>query len=884
MRTGRRWWSRLLGLLGAGRADEDMAAEFESHVAMLADELRRSGMSEEQALRAAQLRFGNLESAKESYRDQRGLPGVESFFQDARFAVRSFAKRPGFTLIAVLSLGLGIGVTTTIYTWLKAVYFNPLPGVRDARNLVTINAAYKEREGYSNSYEDFVYIRDHAGLFDGIFAHEMVSHALSDGTSAEMTNGGIVSANYFDVLGTPLALGRGFRPDEDEVLDRNPVVVLSYDLWQRRFGGRSDVIGRRVQLNRVPFTVVGVSAPGFGGVYGGLRQDYWIPMHMARALDPAHVDTLSKGSWMQVMGRPKRGVATEAIQSRLDVLSAQMRQSFRKGDPDYRAEVYPLHRSQRGLHSGLFDMVRVLAIAVSILLLLACLNVANLLLARAGERTREISVRLSLGAPRIRIVRQLLTESILLALAGGVGGLVLAFWSRGLPSYLSFPGIELVLNTSFDWTVFAFLFGLSLATAVFFGLVPALETTRVRLTDSLKEGGGQVTAGRRRSWLRRVLVIAEVSLSTTALAAAALFGAYLQQVTHAERGFRSENLLTAGVDLFAAGVPEERGRVIYRQAAENLSATPGIESAAWTSFLPLSGFGGGNFRPLDVPGYAVEAGHHLSVTVDTVSAGYLRTLGIPLEKGREFEWSDDSRSAPVVLVNHAFAERYLPKQEPVGAQVKIGETWRRIVGVHRDYLYRQPGAADPAVFLPVLQDYAPDLNIVVRTKIEPSFAAAPLRQVLRQADPNIPVFRIMTEDAILGYRFSDAAISTAVLSVFGTFACILAAIGLYGVLATFVNQRSREFGVRTAMGATPNDLRRLVLGQSTRLTLIGLAIGIVLSIGVSRLLESQLYGMKPDHFIYLWAALGIGVVAVLSTVYPVRRVARLDPMTALRCE
>ncbi len=562
-----------------------------------------------------------------------------------------------------------------------------------------------------------------------------------------------------------------------------------------------------------------------------------------------------------------------------------MRQSFRKGDPDYRAQVYPLHRSQRGLHSGLFDMVRVLAVAVSILLVLACLNVANLLLARAGERTREISVRLSLGAPRIRIVRQLLTESVLLALAGGLGGLVLAFWSRSLPSYLSFPGIELVLNTSFDWTVFAFLFGLSLLTAMLFGLVPALETTRVRLTDSLKEGGGQVTAGRRRAWLRRILVISEVSLSTTALAAAALFGAYLQQETRAERGFRSENLLTAGVDLFAAGVPEQRGRQIYRQTAENLRGTPGIESAAWTSFLPMSGFGGGNFRPLEVRGVPVESGKHLSVTVDTVSAGYLHTLGIPLEKGREFEWSDDSRSAPVILVNHAFAERYLAKQEPVGAQVKIGDTWRTIVGVHRDYLYRHPGESpDPAVFLPLLQDYAPDLNIVVRTRMEPSFAAAPLRQVLRQADPNIPVFRVMTEDAILGYRFSDAAISTAVLAVFGAFACILAAIGLYGVLAAFVSQRSREFGVRTAMGATPNDLRGLVLGQSTRLTLIGLSIGILLSIGVSRLLESQLYGMKPDHLVYLWAALGTGLTALLSTIHPVRRAARLDPMTALRCE
>ena len=388
------------------------------------------------------------------------MPSIDSFVQDVRFAVRSFAKRPGFTAVAVLSLGLGIGVTTTIFTWLKAVYFNPLPGVQDARHLVSINAAYKDRNGFSNSYQDFLYIRDHASLFDGIFAHEMLDASLSDGKSAEMTTGGIVSANYFDVSGAQVALGRGFRADEDEVLDRNPVIVLAEGVWQRRFGSDPGVIGRQVRLNRIPFTVIGVAAPGFAGVYGGLRQDFWVPMHMARALDPAREDRLANGSWMQIMARPKAGVTVPAIQSRLDVLSPQIRAAHRNKDSDYRAEVYPLHRSQRGVHAGLFDMVRVLAVAVTIILLLACLNVANLLIARATDRSREMGVRLSLGAARGRIVRQLLTESVLLGLAGGVAGLLLAFWSRSLPAYLSVPGMDIVLNTSLDWTVFTFLFAI----------------------------------------------------------------------------------------------------------------------------------------------------------------------------------------------------------------------------------------------------------------------------------------------------------------------------------------------------------------------------------------------------------------------------------------
>ena len=327
-------------------------------------------------------------------------------------------------------------------------------------------------------------------------------------------------------------------------------------------------------MNRIPCTVIGVAAPGFGGVYGGLRQDFWIPMHMARALDPAHNDRLSQGSWMQIMARPRPGVTLDAIQSRLDVLSLQMRAAYREKDPGYRAEVFPLHRAQRGIHSGLFGMVMVLAAAVAILLLLACLNVANLLIARGAERAREISVRLSLGATRGRIVRQLLTESILLGLAGGAGGLLLAFWSRSLPSYLSFPGSELVLNVSLDWRVFVFLFAVSLASAMLFGLLPALDASRTEFVDALKEGAGQLTAGRRRAWLRNALVAGQVALSTAALAGAALFAGHLARLAHIDRGFVTENLLTGDIDLFAAGFDEPQGRVFYREAIDRLSALP----------------------------------------------------------------------------------------------------------------------------------------------------------------------------------------------------------------------------------------------------------------------------------------------------------------------
>ena len=822
--------------------------------------------------------------------DDRGIgvrmvPG-ERLLQDVRFALRSFTRRPGWVLIAVLSLGLGIGVNATIFDWLKAVYFNPLPGVRDARSLVTINAAYRDADGYSNSYPDFLYIRDHSNLFGGLFAHEMEIAALSDGRLAEMTVGGIVSGDYFEVLGARTVMGRVFRPEEDEVADRNPVIVLGYSLWQRRFAGDAAIVGRQVELNRTPFTVIGVATPGFLGVYGGIRQDFWVPLHMARAFDPERQDRLMRGSWLQIMGRPKAGVSLAAIQANLDVLSAQMRASHHKSDPDYRAQVYALHRAQRGFHSSLFEMVRVLAMAVGIVLLLACLNVANLLIARASDRSREISIRLSLGASRGRIVRQLFTESLLLAAMGGAIGLWIAFWSRSLPGLLSGGDIVLYLNTDIDWTVMAFLFAVSVAAATVFGLLPALETVRVNLVDALKEGAGSLTSSRRRNLWRSSLVVGQVALSMAALVGAALFAQYLLRLVKADRGFRSENLLTAETDLFAGGLDESRGRIFYRAAIERLSAMPQVESAAWTTFLPMSGSGGGNRRAAEVQGYAPPDAKPLSVVVDAVSPGFLRTLGIPLVRGREFEWTDDSTAAPVLMVNEKFVDEYLKGRDPIGVAVRIGKDWRTIAGVHRNYVYRHPSSpVRPTVFLPLAQDYDAHAIIVVRAKTDPWLMAGPLRQMIRDFDHNLPVTRVVTMEQNVAQQFVETKIATGTLLIFGIIASTLAAIGLYGVLATFVNQRRREFGVRTALGATAGELRRLVLFRSVRLTLIGLAIGLMLSMAFAQLLQSSLEGAGGfSLFIYAIAVLGIAIIAGVSTYIPARSASRLDPMTALRYE
>ncbi len=811
---------------------------------------------------------------------------MNTILQDLRFAARSFARRPSFLITAVFSLGLGIGLNATVFTWFKAVYLNPLPGVTSARDLATINAAFKDGDGYSNSYADFVYFRDHSKLFNGLFAHEMLMLALSDGRSAELTTGGIASANYFDVLGTAMTLGRGFRADEDQVLDRNPVIVLSHSLWERRFSSDPNIIGRQVELNRTPLTVIGIAPTGFIGVYGGIRQDFWVPMHMARALDPNRRDVLSTGSWLQIMGRPKPGVQIATIQAELDVLASQIRASYRKDQPDYRAGVFPLHRAQRGFHSGLFEMVRILGVAVGMILLLSCLNVANLLIARATDRSREMSVRLSVGASRGRILRQLLTESVLLALLGGAVGLAIAFATRSAPQLLSPGTLELYLNLHMDWTVIAFLFAISLVAAAFFGIMPAIETTKVNLVSALKEGAGSVTAGRRRNVWRSSLVVGQVALSMTALVGAALFAQHLFQVVNADRGFQSQNLLTAQTDLYAAGIDEARGRVFYRGMIDQLQALPQVQSAAWTSFLPMSGSGGGNRRAVEVQGYVSSNGKPLSVTVDRISPGYLKTLGIPMVKGREFEWSDEKTTVPVLLVNEKFVDEYLKGRDPIGAAVRVGGVSRIIAGVHRNYIYRSPTQPQrPTILLPYAQDYSSGGIVVVRTKTDPSLVAIPLRQAVLAFDRNIPVSAMMTMEQNVGYRFAETRVTTGVLAVFGLLALTLAAIGLYGVLATFVNQRRREFGVRSALGATPGELRSLVFMESARLTMIGLGIGLALSIGFAQVLRSMLEGLNSFHpLVYTAGAVGVLVMALVSTWVPSRAAARMDPVNALRCE
>ena len=886
MKRLRLFWNRLAGTLFHARREGELTSEIENHLAWQTEDNIRAGMSPEQARRAALLKFGGLESVREEYRDQRGIPQIETFLQDLRFALRSFAKRPGFFAVIVLSLAFGIGLNTTIFTWLKAVYLNPLPAVADARQLVTINRAYSFGDGYSDSYPDFQYIRDHTHLFSGIFAHELLMLAVSDGKSAQMAAGGIVSGNYFDVLGAKAEVGRTFQPEEDQVLDRNPVVVLSDRLWRNRFGADPNIGGKQIQLGGIPFTVIGVAPPDFVGVYGGIRQDFWIPLHMARALDSAHKDTLSNGSLaLQIMGRPTPGTSVSAIQSELGVFAAQLRTSNHKDDKVFRLLAYPLHQAQRGFHSALFEVVRIIGAVLAILLLLACLNAANLLLGRATERSRETSIRISLGAGRGRIVRQLLTESFVIATFASLAGLLTVFASRPLLNLLTPPDMELYLNLGIDWRVVCFLCATAALTSLIFGLWPALETTKVNVADSLKEGSGNITAGRRRNVLRKSLVIGQVALAMTALFGAALFALNFRSKINVDRGFDSKNILTTRTDLFAAGINETRGRIFYQECAQRLDALSGVQSAAWTTFLPMSVTGGGNRRGAEVRGYAPPDGKSLSIVVDTISPDYLKTLGIPLVQGREFAWSDTPNSAPVLIVNQQFVTQYLHGRDPLGVQVRVGDVWRSIVGINKNYVYGDPKTQKPTILLPITQGYTTSAILVLRTKAEPLQMASDVRREIMAFDRNIPVGTFITMEENVASHFALDKLGSLAMMIFALVASMLAAIGIYAVLAAYINQRRREFAIRIALGALPGDVRKQVLWQSARMALIGSGIGMLLSVALGKMIESELFNLSPfDLRLSVATAVAMSVIAIVSTIVPAHKASNMDTVGALRSE
>jgi len=804
---------------------------------------------------------------------------------DLRYSVRMLVKNPGVTAAAVLSLALGIGANATIFTWVKSVLLNPLPAVPEPERMYVLAASARDGDSRSFSYPNFRDIRHEATTFEPI-AQEDVVLSISDGGQADRAFAMLVSGNYFDVVGTRPMLGRTFLKSEDQTPGGAPVLVISYAFWQRRFGGNASVVGRSVKVNDHPYTIVGVMPNDFLGTAFGLAVDAWVPMMQQPELQQAGNRLEARGNgWAQALLRLKDGASLVAARTELETIRARLEKEYSMNE-GLRLAIVPVSQAPWGAPFALRPVLLVLAGVVVTVLLIACANVANLLLAKAVGRRREIAVRLSLGAGRARVVRQLLVESVLLALLGGVAGLFVAWWSAGL--LMAFvPPVDIPINLGLrvDMSVLVFTAAASLVTGLVFGLAPALQATSHGLTQALREESGRTSSGAMRQRLRHGLVVAQVALCLILLVGAGLFLQSLRRAQVLRPGFDPTNVVMASFDIFPAGYNEESGLVFQRRVLERMRAIPGVQAATLARTVPL-GFSGNSSTSLRIDGYQPKKDEEVVVTYNNVSDGYFETLRIPIVSGRPFSERDVKGTPRVMIVNETMARRYWQDGNPIGRYVTTNGERVQVVGVAKDGKYRSLNETPrPYMYFPLAQTYRSDIKLHVRSSAETGAILNAVRAAFRELDPDLPVTETMPISDHLAQAVFAQRIAATLLAIFGALALTLAAVGLYSVMAYAVNQRTHEMGIRLALGASPGELRRMVVASGMKVTAVGLVLGALGAAGVSRLLTSLLNGVSPsDPATFAIVIAALAGIAFVAALIPARRASSVDPIVALRYE
>jgi macrolide transport system ATP-binding/permease protein len=818
---------------------------------------------------------------------------VANLLQDVRFAFRLLLRNPGVTLVAIASLALGIGANTTVFTLINAVLLQPMP-VRDLDRVVMVgttemrNGAPEPFDGISRpNFED---LRQQNVVFSQAALMGFTPVALAGGGEPEQVFAQIVSGSYFDVLGPRLAAGRTFGAEDDRDLGARPVTVLAYGLWQRRFGGRPDIVGQSLTLNGHRFTIIGVTADGFRGTTPIGGPDLWVPFAMYReVLTGLGLEGYSsrRGLLFQGVARLKDGVTLEQARANADAIGKALERDF---PTDNRARTFsvepladsvfpPAFRQQLAL-SGTVGMT-----VVGFVLLIACGNVANLLLARAHARRQEIAVRLSIGASRGRLVRQLLTESLLLALLGGIGGLVVAYWARAAlwafrPPFLQPNAIDL----GFDLRVLAFAALASLATGVLFGLVPAIQASRPDMVTELKERT-TLAGGTRWYNVRHLLVAGQVALSLIALVSAGLF---LRSMANAQRidvGFDSDRLMVLGINAGTQGFDEARGRDLYRRVLERLSSVPGVGSATLSTAIPL--FNGGFSRTTFRDDQDISDPRNGRLTqVNEVGDRYFETLGIRIVRGRAFTAADRVGSTPVIIINEAMAKQFFPNEEALGRRLHIFNRppAREIVGIAKTIKYNFIGEDETTyMYLPLEQNYSSEVTVQVRAQGDPDAVLGTVRRELQAVEPTMPLLNVNTYRSIVATSLWAPRMGASLLTVFGLLALVLAAIGLYGVMSYSVSQRTREIGIRMALGAGQPTVRGMIVRQGLWLAIGGVTVGLAVAFGLARLVTNLLFGVTgADPVTFVVVPVLLLAVALVATLLPARRASRVDPVEALR--
>jgi putative ABC transport system permease protein len=875
------WFLRLGGLFNKQRRDRELAEELESHLQMHIEDNLRSGMTPEEARRDALITLGGVEAVKEAYRDRRGVPWLDTMIQDLRYGVRTLRKNPGFTAVIVITLALGIGVNTAIFSLVNALLLSPLPYADAERLMQVVHQWQAPGAAQSTAYdtilgpETLAFQRENQVFSNFAYYHDE-ARSLAGGGEPERIECADVSVSLLPALAVQPMLGRGFSADEDRP-GGSPVAMLAYGFWRRRFGGDPSVLGRTITLDEQPYTVIGV-----------LPSSFRVPSRYNKTWDvlrPMQLGEKGHG-FIIAFGRLKSGVGPEQAEATLN----HIYQPFR--DPAYRERVRlvklqdwvagNVDRSMPVISPSVFvRSVLLYQGAAAFVLLIAGANVANLLLARATRRQKEMAIRVALGAGRLRIIWQLLTESVLLALCGAGLGWLLACGLHDLVRSL-IPDLPAVFLASLDARVLAFTLLAALGTSLLFGLGPALETSRLSLNAFLKEGGGVLIGGRQRHRLRGLLVVSEVALALVLLVGAGLLVKCFLQLHGLDPGIRTDRALSLSVTLSGSKYRDDRSRVTYfAQVSERLRELPGVDAVGADIATPFTTLG--TWAELEIDGRSERA------PCSIVNADYFRAAGIPVKGGRCFTEGDRAGAPGVMLVNERFVRRYFPNEDPVGKRLKAGDDtvdWKTIIGVVGDVRQRhltQP--PEPRVYLSYLQCGANRMNLVVRTQGDPMNLAAAVRSTILSVDPDQPIYSLMTLNQRRAEALAPQRMHMWLSSALGALALALATVGIYGVMSFAVAQRSHEIGVRMALGAQIPDVLRLVVGQGLRLTLAGVVVGLLAALGLTRFLSSLLYGVTPiDPPTFAGVAILLSGIALLACYLPARRAAKVDPMVALRYE
>jgi predicted permease len=812
---------------------------------------------------------------------------LENSLHDLRFGLRQLRRSPGFSALAILCLTLGIGANAAVFSWVEGILLRPYPALtRQGRMLAVAGTARGEAGATETSWPDLLDLQRNCKLIDALVVTKITGATLSLGERAEVTAGSIVSANYFDALSVHPILGRGFRSGEDAGRDAHPVIVISYQLWKTRYKGDPAIIGKVQRLNNVPHTIVGVAPEGFHGTFVGWAMNFWVPASMEDVFEGGQYKLEDRGArWAEAYVFLKPGVTRQQAQEEISAITARLERDYPVTNRGRGIRIWPLWQTPFNNAGTLLPTLEIMIAVVAFVLLIACANVGNLLLVRSFHRRHEMTVRLALGAGRSRLLRQTLTEGLILAALGAAGGLLVAYWCRhALP--LLFParsGRMMYLPGELDWRVLALSAGICLIATLVVGLIPAFQTRDLDIASALKSDAAPVVGAHKTAWMRSGLIVVQVCLSFLLLVGAALLLQSLRKIRTASPGFSTSRVVETAVSFVASGYDAQRSRIFQDQLIDRVRSLPGVESAAFARVTPL-GYGTYSSTPIAVDGYVPPPDEQPSVDYDEVGDEYFLTMGIPLISGREFTRADDQAAPPVVIVNEVMVNRYWHGRDPVGQRLQVNGKWLTVVGVAANAKYESMREPDmPFFYVPLRQDFAIGPRLNIRTTLPLASIQAALAREVRAMDPNLALYEMITLQEQVDRSTAPQLVAVSLVAILAGLALLLASIGLYGVMSYAVSQSSRELGLRMALGAGPHDLLRLVMRRGLGLSAFGLALGGASAFLLTRLLGNLLYRTSPrDALAFGLAFAVIAATSAAACILPAVRAARTDPSRVLR--